>query len=86
MAMGEIPQAGQHIVIIGAGNVALDAARSLLRLGKDVTIVYRREKNDMPANAIEILESEEEKDRLLFSLFTYRNCYWPIRAGVCTSY
>lgn len=61
MAMGEIPQAGQHIVIIGAGNVALDAARSLLRLGKDVTIVYRREKNDMPANAIEILESEEEK-------------------------
>ena len=61
LAMGKIPQTGRRVVVIGAGNVAVDAARSLLRLGKDVTIVYRREKGDMPANAIEIRESEEEK-------------------------
>ena len=38
---------GEKIVIIGAGNVAIDAARSLWRMGKDVTVVYRREKCDM---------------------------------------
>ncbi|VBB45808.1 conserved hypothetical protein [uncultured Paludibacter sp.] len=61
MALGKTPKLGQNVVVIGAGNVAIDAARSILRLGKDVTIVYRREKRDMPANAIEISESEEEK-------------------------
>jgi len=61
LAMGKIPQIGQRVLVIGAGNVAVDAARSLLRLGKEVTIVYRRGKEDMPANATEIKESEEEK-------------------------
>ncbi|HAR37640.1 MAG TPA: hypothetical protein DCS09_03130, partial [Porphyromonadaceae bacterium] len=50
MSMGKIPQIGQQIVIVGAGNVAVDASRSLLRLGKEVILVYRREKKDMPAN------------------------------------
>ena len=61
MALGKTPKLGGHVVIVGAGNVAIDAARSLWRLGKDVTVVYRREKNDMPANASEIFESEAEK-------------------------
>jgi len=61
LALGKIPKLGQHVVIIGAGNVAIDAARSIWRLGKDVTVVYRREKGDMPANAAEIFESEAEK-------------------------
>ena len=60
MADKKIPEIGDSPVIIGAGNVAIDVARSLLRLGKDVTIVYRREKRDMPANAVEITEAEEE--------------------------
>jgi len=64
--MGKIPQIGQRVLVIGAGNVAVDAARSLLRLGKEVTIVYRRGKEDMPANATEIKESEEEKIRYCF--------------------
>lgn len=61
MAVGKTPKVGERVAIVGAGNVAIDTARSLLRLGKDVTIVYRREKGDMPANAVEISESEEEK-------------------------
>lgn len=61
LALGKTPKLGQHVVIIGAGNVAIDAARSIWRLGKDVTVVYRREKGDMPANAAEIFESEAEK-------------------------
>jgi NADH-quinone oxidoreductase subunit F len=61
MALGKTPKLGQHVVIIGAGNVAIDAARSIWRLGKEVTVVYRREKGDMPANVAEIFESEAEK-------------------------
>ncbi|MDD3320188.1 MAG: FAD-dependent oxidoreductase [Paludibacter sp.] len=61
MALGKIPKLGQKVVVIGAGNVAIDAARSIWRLGKDVTVVYRRDKCDMPANKIEITESEAEK-------------------------
>lgn len=60
-ALGKTPKLGQRVVVIGAGNVAIDAARSIWRMGKDVTVVYRREKADMPANAAEIFESEAEK-------------------------
>ncbi|MDD4990864.1 MAG: FAD-dependent oxidoreductase [Paludibacter sp.] len=61
MALGKTLKLGQRVVIIGAGNVAIDAARSIWRLGKEVTVVYRREKGDMPANVAEIFESEAEK-------------------------
>ena len=57
---------GQGVVIIGGGNVAIDAARTALRLGSDVTVVYRREKNDMPANAEEIEEAEAEGIKFKF--------------------
>lgn len=50
-----------NIVVIGGGNVAIDAARSALRLGaNEVSILYRREKEDMPANEEEIMEAEKE--------------------------
>jgi len=71
MAMGKIPQTGQRVVIVGAGNVAIDTARSLLRLGKEVTLVYRREKSDMPANAVEISEAEEEQIKFRFLAAPY---------------
>jgi NADH-quinone oxidoreductase subunit F len=51
---------GERVVIIGAGNVAIDAARSIWRMGKDVTVVYRRERGDMPANRDEIVEAQAE--------------------------
>lgn len=49
------------IAIIGGGNVAIDAARSALRLGaSEVSILYRRDKDDMPAYKEEIIEAEKE--------------------------
>ena len=58
--MDEEPPSGDKVVIIGGGNVAIDVARSLWRFGKDVTVIYRREICDMPANDAEIKESEAE--------------------------
>lgn len=57
---------GKKVVIIGAGNVAVDAARTAFRLGSEVTIVYRRDKEDMPANKDEILEAEAEGIKFVF--------------------
>jgi len=54
------PEIGERVVIVGAGNVAIDAARTISRLGSEVTVVYRREKRDMPANAAEIEGAMEE--------------------------
>ncbi len=52
---------GRHIVVVGAGNTAMDAARTALRLGpEDVTIVYRRSREEMPARVEEIHHGEEE--------------------------
>ncbi|MBQ7164179.1 MAG: FAD-dependent oxidoreductase, partial [Clostridia bacterium] len=47
-------------VIVGAGNVAMDAARTALRMGAEVTVVYRRSRAEMPARAEEIVHAEEE--------------------------
>ncbi len=60
LAQNKKVKIGNKIVVIGAGNVAIDAARSIWRLGKDVTVVYRREKEDMPANRDEIKEAVAE--------------------------
>lgn len=49
-----------RVAVIGGGNVAMDAARTALRLGGDVTIVYRRAREQMPARAEEIHHAEEE--------------------------
>jgi NADH-quinone oxidoreductase subunit F len=57
---------GKKVVIIGAGNVAVDAARTALRFGCEVTIVYRRDKEDMPANKDEISEAEAEGIKFVF--------------------
>ncbi len=52
---------GNHVIVIGGGNTAIDAARSALRMSaKDVSIVYRRSRNEMPANPAEIIAAEEE--------------------------
>jgi glutamate synthase (NADPH) small chain len=52
---------GQKVAVIGAGNTAMDAARSALRLGSnEVTIVYRRSFDEMPARVEEVHHAEEE--------------------------
>jgi len=52
---------GKHVVVIGGGNVAMDSARSALRLGaEEVCIVYRRSREELPARQEEIENAEEE--------------------------
>jgi heterodisulfide reductase subunit A len=52
---------GRRVAVVGGGNVAIDAARSALRLGAEqVTIVYRRSRAEMPASAWEVEDAEEE--------------------------
>ncbi|MBR6332203.1 MAG: NADPH-dependent glutamate synthase, partial [Dehalococcoidales bacterium] len=51
---------GKNVVVIGAGNVAMDAARSSLRLGSKVTIMYRRTKAEAPARREELEHALEE--------------------------
>ncbi len=58
--------AGKKVAVIGGGNSAMDAARSALRLGADVTIYYRRTREEMPAIPAEIEEAEEEGIRMEF--------------------
>lgn len=53
-------QRGKNVVVVGAGNVAMDAARTARRLGAEVTLVYRRSRAEMPARAEEIVHAEEE--------------------------
>ncbi len=57
---------GKKVVVVGGGNVAIDAARSSCRLGaEEVTMVYRRDKKDMPAIAMEVEEAEHENINIL---------------------
>ncbi|MHA1358931.1 MAG: FAD-dependent oxidoreductase [Candidatus Helarchaeota archaeon] len=58
--LGQKNLTGVKIAIVGGGNSALDSARVALRLGADPFIVYRRHRDQMPANPSEILEAEEE--------------------------
>ncbi len=58
---GEGVEVGKRTAVIGGGNVAIDAARSALRIGsKEVTIIYRRSREEMPANHDEIEEALSE--------------------------
>ena len=58
---------GEEVIVIGGGDTALDCARTALRLTKgNVTIVYRRTENDMPADPIMLEEAKEEGVKLKF--------------------
>jgi len=55
------------VTVIGGGNVAIDAARSALRLGaKEASIIYRRSRQEMPANVEEIAEAEHEGVKITY--------------------
>lgn len=58
VALRENVEVGQRVAVIGGGNVAMDAARTALRLGaENVTVLYRRSREEMPAHAEEVREA-----------------------------
>jgi dihydropyrimidine dehydrogenase (NAD+) subunit PreT len=58
---GHLPDVGEHVVVVGGGNTAVDAAREARRLGAgDVTLLYRRTRAEMPAYPHEVTEASEE--------------------------
>ena len=52
--------AGKKVIVVGGGNVAMDAARTALRLGAETTVVYRRTENELPARKEEVHHAKEE--------------------------
>ncbi|MBE6783169.1 MAG: FAD-binding protein [Ruminococcaceae bacterium] len=61
VALGEETNMGKKVAVVGGGNTAMDAARTAVRLGaEEVYVIYRRTRNEMPAEKIEIEEAEEE--------------------------
>jgi heterodisulfide reductase subunit A-like polyferredoxin len=61
VSLGNPTKLGEKVAVIGGGNVAIDAVRTAVRMGaKDAFILYRRSRDEMPANLEEIEETEEE--------------------------
>lgn len=60
--------AGRKVAVVGGGNVAIDAARTALRLGAEVHIVYRRSEAELPARVEEVHHAKEEG--IIFNLLT----------------
>ncbi|MEI7743522.1 MAG: FAD-dependent oxidoreductase [Chloroflexota bacterium] len=63
---------GRSVVVIGGGNAAIDSARTARRLGAEVTIVYRRERRDMPAIPEEIEAAEHEGAKIVYLAAPHR--------------
>ena len=61
-------KAGKKVAVVGGGNVAMDAARTALRLGAEVHIVYRRSEEELPARVEEVHHAKEEG--IIFDLLT----------------
>ncbi|MCU0600184.1 MAG: NAD(P)-binding protein [Desulfobacterales bacterium] len=75
VSLGDHRSPGRHVAVIGGGNVAIDAARTCLRLGsQEVTILYRRTKDEMPAHHEEVVEAEEEGIGFSFLTIPKRIC------------
>jgi len=66
--LGQKVEVGKRVAVIGGGNSAIDVARTALRLGADVTIFYRRERRDMPAQETEIVSAEAEGVRIEYRI------------------
>jgi formate dehydrogenase major subunit len=60
VANGESPSLGHRTIVIGGGNTAMDAARTAVRLGADVRVLYRRTRQEMPCLMEEVERAEEE--------------------------
>jgi NADH-quinone oxidoreductase subunit F len=66
IAKGESVPLGRNVVVIGGDNAAIDSARTALRLGSSVTVVYRRQRKDMPAIEEETAACEDEGAKIVF--------------------
>ncbi|MBQ3211828.1 MAG: FAD-dependent oxidoreductase [Oscillospiraceae bacterium] len=65
--LGKEVSVGKAVAVIGGGNVAIDVARTAVRLGaEDVSIIYRRGRDEMPADAEEVAEAEAEGVKFRF--------------------
>jgi len=72
----------KRVAVIGGGNVALDAARSALRLGaSEVYIIYRRTRNELPSRLEEIIHAEEEGIKFIY-LATIKEIYGNVAGFV----
>ena len=74
-------RAGQKVAVLGGGNVAMDAARTALRLGAEESwIIYRRSRNELPARIEEVEHAEEEGVKFAFltspTRIIYDDEYW----------
>jgi NADH-quinone oxidoreductase subunit F len=72
VAKAEPIRPGTKVVVIGGGNAAIDSARTCLRMGAEVTVIYRRERKDMPAIAEETDAAEAEGARFIFLATPHR--------------
>jgi NADH-quinone oxidoreductase subunit F len=70
---------GARVAVIGGGNAAIDSARTALRMGAEVTVLYRREREDMPAIEEEIEAAEEEGVHFVY--LAARTVFWATRKG-----
>ncbi len=67
--LGEGARVGRHVAVVGGGNSAMDAARTAVRLGAEsVRVIYRRGREEMPADAHEVEEALEEGVEIDFQL------------------
>src|SRR5262249_29403983 len=72
ISRGEPIPLGRRVVVIGGGNAAIDSARTALRMGSFVTVVYRRERKDMPAIREEVEAAEAEGAHFMFLAAPHR--------------
>jgi NADH-quinone oxidoreductase subunit F len=72
VAKEETVRLGRKVAVIGGGNAAIDSARTALRMGSDVTIIYRRERKDMPAIREETDAAEAEGAKFVFLATPHR--------------
>ena len=72
VATGEAMSLGHHVAVIGGGNAAIDSARTAVRLGASATVIYRRERKDMPAIEEEVDAAEQEGVRFQFLAAPHR--------------
>lgn len=70
--LGQRPEVGKRVAVVGGGNTTLDAARCALRLGaNEAYVVYRRTRAEMPAHDTEIADAEAEGVRILYLSIPY---------------
>jgi NADH-quinone oxidoreductase subunit F len=72
VATGATMRIGRHVAVIGGGNAAIDSARTAVRLGAAATVIYRRERKDMPAIEEEVEAAEQEGVRFVFLAAPHR--------------